>query len=274
MTTVTTQPPTALTIAGSDSGGGAGIQADLHTFAAHAVHGTSVVTSVTAQNTLGVTDVHPVPPETVSAQLDAVLSDFDVRAVKTGLLPDETILSIVAERAEAGDLPELVVDPVLVAASGDKLFTGDFGAYLERLSPHTIVFTPNIHEAQALLGGEITGLDDMREAARALARYGSQAVLVKGGHGKDPEKATDVLWTQGQILELSAPRVDTPNTHGTGCTLASAIAARIAHGHPVAQAVGGAKRYLTEALTAAASWRLGAGPGPVHHHHGRKSTVL
>lgn len=271
---MTRQPPVALTIAGSDSGGGAGIQADLHAFAAHAVHGTSVLTAVTAQNTRGVTAVHPVPAETVAAQLDAVLSDFDVTAVKTGLLLDERILSLVAERAEAGALPDLVVDPVLVAGSGDKLFTGDPVGYLERLSPHTIVLTPNIPEAEALLGGSITTPADMREAARALARHGSQAVLVKGGHLRDTADSTDVLWTQGRMLHLSQPRVDTRNTHGTGCTLSAAIAARLAHGHPVAQAVGGAKRYLTEALAAAADWRLGGGSGPVHHHHGRKSTVL
>lgn len=271
---MTIQPPVALTIAGSDSGGGAGIQADLHTFAAHAVHGTSVLTSVTAQNTRGVRNVHPIPAVTVAAQLDAVLSDFDVAAVKTGLLLDEAILSLVAERAEAGALPDLVVDPVLVAGSGDTLFTGDPAGYLERLSPHTIVLTPNIPEAEALVGGSINTLDDMREAARALARYGSQAVLVKGGHVLDAAASTDVLWTQGRILELSLPRVDTRNTHGTGCTLSAAIAARLAHGHPVSRAVGGAKHYLTEALTAAAGWRLGAGSGPVHHHHGRKSSVL
>lgn len=271
---MTIQPPVALTIAGSDSGGGAGIQADLHTFAAHAVHGTSVLTSVTAQNTLGVTDVHPVPPATVAAQLDAVLSDFDVKAVKTGLLLDETILSVVAQRAEAGGLPGLVVDPVLVAGSGDRLFFGDPIGYLERLSPHTIVLTPNIPETEALVGGRITTLDDMREAARDLARFGGQAVLVKGGHVHGSDDSTDVLWTRGRFSILSHPRVETVNTHGTGCTLSAAIAARLAHGHPVVQAVTGAKRYLTEALAAAASWRLGAGCGPVHHHHGRQSTVL
>ncbi|GAA2122803.1 bifunctional hydroxymethylpyrimidine kinase/phosphomethylpyrimidine kinase [Glycomyces algeriensis] len=334
--TGTGQPPVALTIAGSDSGGGAGIQADLHTFAAHRVHGTSVVTAITAQNTRGVTAAESVGVDLVRAQLDAVLGDFSVAAVKTGMLGGDALLALVAQYGEAGRLPSLVVDPVMVTTTGDSLFAGDPAAYLARLGPLATVLTPNLIEARQLLGREITTVDDMREAARALATYGPRAVLVKGGHREedasgpasfgaphedepasgdrrerggargsdgpggaqngrvdtggarsgrvetggaprrsvetasaagDSGSAIDVLWCDGEMRELAAPRVETRNDHGTGCTLASAIAARLALGHPLPQAVAGAKAYVTEALRAAADWRLGLGPGPVHHHH-------
>jgi hydroxymethylpyrimidine kinase/phosphomethylpyrimidine kinase len=286
------QPPVALTIAGSDSGGGAGIQADLHTFAAHRVHGTSVITAITAQNTRGVTAAEPVSADLVRAQLDAVLGDFAVAAVKTGMLGGEALLAVVAEYGEADRLPNLVVDPVMVTTTGDSLFAGDPAAYLARLGPLATILTPNLIEARQLLGREITTIDDMREAARALATYGPRAVLVKGGHregvGEEPggggqggggvrggtDSVTDVLWCDGQMLDLAAPRVATRNDHGTGCTHATAIAARLALEHPLPQAVAGAKAYVTETLKAAADWRLGLGPGPVHHHHGRKSAAL
>ncbi|MEU5153376.1 bifunctional hydroxymethylpyrimidine kinase/phosphomethylpyrimidine kinase [Glycomyces sp. NPDC021274] len=329
------QPPVALTIAGSDSGGGAGIQADLHTFAAHGVYGTSVITAITAQNTRGVTAAEAVGVDLVQAQLDAVLGDFSVAAVKTGMLGGDALLALVAQYGEAERLPNLVVDPVMVTTTGDSLFAGDPAAYLARLGPLATLLTPNLIEARQLLGREITTVDDMREAARALATYGPRAVLVKGGHREedaglaqrsgvdegeptsggrgerisvrgsedtggppsgpgepggmrsgrgerrdDPRtsggtagaaggsgSAIDVLWCDGRMLELTAPRVATRNDHGTGCTLASAIAARLALGHPLPQAVSGAKTYVTEALQAAADWRLGLGPGPVHHHH-------
>jgi len=268
----------ALTIAGSDSGGGAGVQADLHTFAAHGIHGTSVVTALTAQNTLGVTAAHAAPADIVRAQLEAVLTDFDVRAAKTGMLGGEEILGVVAEYGSAGRLPPLVVDPVMITTSGDPLFSGDAAAYLDRLGPIATVLTPNLPEAERLLGRAIAGIDDMREAARALAAHGPRAVMVKGGHaaggGAAAEVVVDVLWCEGRMLDLAAPRVATGNTHGTGCTLAAAIAARLALGHALPQAVGGAKTYVTEALRAASSWRLGAGPGPVHHHHGRESATV
>lgn len=337
------QPPVALTIAGSDSGGGAGIQADLHTFAAHRVHGTSVVTAITAQNTRGVTAAESVGVDLVRAQLDAVLGDFSVAAVKTGMLGGDALLSLVAQYGEAERLPNLVVDPVMVTTTGDSLFAGDPAAYLARLGPHATILTPNLIEARQLLGREITSVDDMREAARALATYGPRAVLVKGGHREEPKtgghgeggsaghssgrapdaargdygrllggagmvgpadagngsedarnargasaevwsgglsddaadthggsgSAIDVLWCDGQMLDLAAPRVATRNDHGTGCTLASAIAARLALGHPLPEAVAGAKAYVTDALKAAAEWRLGLGPGPVDHHHAR-----
>ncbi|WP_100446601.1 bifunctional hydroxymethylpyrimidine kinase/phosphomethylpyrimidine kinase [Glycomyces xiaoerkulensis] len=266
-------PPVALTIAGSDSGGGAGIQADLHTFAAHRVHGTSVVTALTAQNTRGVTAAHASPADLVRAQLDAVLDDFKVAAAKTGMLGSDEILELVAEYGTADRLPDLVVDPVMVAASGDSLFSGDPAVYLGRLGPLATVLTPNLPEAEQLLGRRIDGPDDMREAARALAAYGPRAVMVKGGHAEDAERSLDVLWSEGRMIDLDAPRVATKNGHGTGCTLAAAIAARITLGHPLPQAVEGAKTYVTEALEASAEWRLGAGPGPVHHHHGRGSAT-
>ncbi|THV42858.1 bifunctional hydroxymethylpyrimidine kinase/phosphomethylpyrimidine kinase [Glycomyces buryatensis] len=268
------QPPVALTIAGSDSGGGAGIQADLHTFAAHGVHGTSVVTAVTAQNTRGVSAAETIAEPLVRAQLDAVLGDFDVAAVKTGMLGGDELLAVVAEYGQEDRLPNLVIDPVMVTTTGDALFAGDPAAYLGRLGPFATILTPNLIETGQLLGREIGSAAEMREAARALATYGPRAVLVKGGHAADEERSVDVLWCDGQMLDLAAPRVDTRNDHGTGCTLASAIAARLALGHPLPQAVAGAKTYVTEALKAAAGWRLGSGPGPVHHHHGRKSAAL
>ncbi len=278
MTAPHRQPPVALTIAGSDSGGGAGIQADLHAFAAHAVHGTSVVTALTAQNTRGVTAAHAAPAAIVRAQLEAVLADFDVAAAKTGMLGGADILGVVAEYGAAGRLPALVVDPVMVTTSGDPLFSGDAAAYLDGLGPIAAVLTPNLPEAERLLGRAIDGLDDMREAARALAARGPRAVMLKGGHARGAagaaEVVIDVLWCEGRMLDLAAPRIATPNTHGTGCTLAAAIAARLALGHPLAHAVAGAKTYVTEALKAASHWRLGSGPGPVHHHHGRESAAL
>ncbi|MEU5873788.1 bifunctional hydroxymethylpyrimidine kinase/phosphomethylpyrimidine kinase [Glycomyces sp. NPDC047369] len=279
MNRVHPQPPVALTIAGSDSGGGAGIQADLHTFAAHGVHGTSVLTAITAQNTRGVTAAEPVAEALVRAQLDAVLADFPVAAVKTGMLGGTALLEAVAEYGAADRLPNLVVDPVMVTTTGDSLYAGDPAAYLGGLGPLATVLTPNLIEAQLLLGRAIASVEEMREAARALATYGPRAVLVKGGHLDDgsPERrdtAVDVLWSDGRMLDLAAPRVATRNDHGTGCTLASAIAARLALGHPLPQAVAGAKVYVTEALKAAADWHLGTGPGPVHHHHNRKSATL
>jgi hydroxymethylpyrimidine kinase/phosphomethylpyrimidine kinase len=271
------QPPVALTIAGSDSGGGAGIQADLHTFAAHRLHGTSVITAVTAQNTRGVTAAEPIGADLVRAQIDAVLGDFAVSAVKTGMLGGDALLAVVAEYGQADRLPNLVVDPVMVTTTGDSLFAGDPAAYLARLGPLATVLTPNLIEARQLLDREIETVDDMREAARALATYGPRAVLVKGGHRERGDAAgpvTDVLWCDGQMLDLTAPRVATRNDHGTGCTLAAAIAARLALEHPLPQAVAGAKAYVTEALKAAADWRLGLGRGPLHHHHGRTSAAL
>jgi hydroxymethylpyrimidine/phosphomethylpyrimidine kinase len=257
-------PPVALTIAGSDSGGGAGIQADLRAFAANGVFATSAVTALTAQNTVGVLGVHLTPPEFVDAQIGAVLADLPVAAVKTGMLATGAIIEVVARRAAAGDLPNLVVDPVMVASSGDRLLDQDAElAYLERLFPHAVLVTPNLREASLLVGRQLSDLDDMAKAARQLADTGPRAVLVKGGHLAGD--AVDVFFDGEQVHELRSARIDTTNVHGTGCTTAATIAARLAHGDTVADAVRAAKIYVTSAIAGAASWRLGAGHGPLDH---------
>ena len=261
-------PRVALTIAGSDSSGGAGVQADLKAFAACGVFGASAITALTAQNTTGVRGVHAVPAAFVVEQVEAVLDDLEVAAVKTGMLATAEVVHAVAGLAAAGRLPFLVVDPVMVASSGARLLeTAAERAYVEALLPHAAVLTPNLSEAQVLLGRRITTLDDQRAAAQALGGLGPRAVLVKGGHavaGAEDE-AVDVLWDGTQVLELRAPRVAGTNDHGTGCTLASAIAAGLARGEGVVDAVAGAKAYVLRALTGGAAWRLGAGHGPLDH---------
>jgi hydroxymethylpyrimidine/phosphomethylpyrimidine kinase len=262
----------ALTIAGSDSGGGAGIQADLVTFAALGVHGASVVTALTAQNTLGVDAVHVPPVAFLRAQLDAVLGDLPVAAVKTGMLATEEVVRAVAEVAAAGRLPQLVVDPVLVSSTGARLLDpGAETAYTDALLPLATVVTPNAREASALLGGTVETVADARDAARELARLGPAWVVVKGGHqvdgpgGDATGEAVDVVYEAagGRVTELRAPRVDTPNDHGTGCTFGAATAARLARGAPVANALAVAKRFVHAGLVASAGWRLGGGHGPV-----------
>ena len=261
-------PPVALTIAGSDSSGGAGVQADLKTFAAHGVFGTSAITALTAQSTTGVRGVHAVPAEFVVLQVEAVLDDLDVRAVKTGMLATAEVVAAVAGLAAAGRLPQLVVDPVMVASSGARLLEQDAErAYVELLLPHARVLTPNLHEAQVLLGTAITTLQEQGEAARALGALGPDLVLVKGGHavadaGGD---AVDVLWDGTRLRELRAPRVSGRNDHGTGCSLASAAAAGLAQGQDALSAVAAAKAYVARALAGGAAWRLGAGHGPLDH---------
>lgn len=258
-------PRVALTIAGSDSGGGAGIQADLKTLSAHGIFGTSALTAVTAQNTRGVQAVHPIPAEMVGAQIESVLNDFDVRATKTGMLADLDIVEMVAARAAAGRLPNLVVDPVMVATSGDRLLEpAAETAYLERLFPHALVITPNLAEAVALLGRPLTTVDDVEAGALELASTGAQWVVVKGGHLDGPE-AVDVVVHDGRVRQLRAQRVPTPNVHGTGCTFAAAVAAQLALGRAPWEALVAAKDYLTRALVAGARWQLGGGPGPVNH---------
>jgi len=257
-------PPVALTIAGSDSGGGAGIQADLKAFAANGVFGTSAITAITAQNTIGVRGVHVPPWEFVDAQISAVLADLPVAAVKTGMLATAEIIELVARRAGAGDLPQLVVDPVMVASSGDRLLAEEAEmAYLKLLFPHALVITPNLREASLLVGRELTTVDDMAEAAAQLGQSGAPYVLVKGGHLAGD--AIDVLFDGDRIQQLAAPRIDTVNVHGTGCTMAAAIAAFLARGETVPDAVRAAKAYTTGAIQGAAAWRLGAGHGPIDH---------
>jgi hydroxymethylpyrimidine/phosphomethylpyrimidine kinase len=251
-----------MTIAGSDSGGGAGIQADLKTFQALGVYGTSALTAITAQNTVGVRAVHEVPTDVIAAQIDAVVEDIGVDAAKTGMLSSAEIISTVAERVRHWRLARLVVDPVMVAKSGDRLLREDAVVALMRdLLPLAMVLTPNLPEAEVLVGRALTTDDDIRQAARDIVDLGPRAVVMKGGHRSGD--ATDVLFDGQRFHVLSAERVDTVNTHGTGCTLSAAIAAELARGRDVADAVGSAKRYLTEAIRHASP--LGAGHGPVAH---------
>jgi len=253
-----------LTVAGSDSGGGAGIQADLRTFAAHGVHGTSAITAVTAQNSVAVLDWVALDPRMVVAQMEAVASDMPVAAAKTGMLATATIVSAVAAALERLRLPLVVVDPVMVAKSGDRLLDRDAeAAYRERLLPLATVVTPNLPEAESLLGRPVRTLAQMREAARALHAMGPRAVVVKGGHLEGD--AVDVFWDGERMEDLSAPRIATKNTHGTGCTYSAAIAARLALGDSLLDAVRGAKAYLTEAIRR--SYSVGRGHGPVDHLH-------
>lgn len=258
-------PPVALTIAGSDSGGGAGIQADLKAFAALRVFGTSVVTAVTAQNTLGVDDVHVIPASTVDAQITSVLADLPVAATKTGMLATARLVSLVADRAERGELPALVVDPVLVSATGHRLLEEDaLDVYRRRLLPHAAVITPNLIEAGVLVGRELRDQDDAVAAAHELAGDGPDVVVVKGGH-LPGERADDVVVVDGEVRLLEADRVDTRNVHGTGCTFAAATAAGLAAGLEPLPALERAKRYVTAAIVGGAGWRLGGGSGPLDH---------
>lgn len=256
-------PPVALTIAGSDSGGGAGIQADLKTFCALGVYGASVLTALTAQNTVGVQGVHAVPPEFIAQQFDSVCTDLPVAAAKVGMLATSEVIGVVARKIRQHRLERLVVDPVMVAKSGDRLLAPEAReALVRQLLPLAEVLTPNAEEARDLLGGKpIQGLDDMKEAARALHRLGPRHVLVKGGH--ITRGAADVLFDGEEITVLEGRRVDTPHTHGTGCTLSSAIAAGLARGQPVREAVRAAKEYIQGAIENALA--LGKGRGPLNH---------
>ncbi len=265
--TPTNTPPVALTIAGSDSSGGAGIQADLKTFTALGVYGASVLTALTAQNTKGVRAVHTPPAAFVTAQIEAVFDDLTVRAVKTGMLANATIVTAVADALARRAGIAVVVDPVMVATSGDSLLEPDAVAAIKgRLIPLATLITPNLPEAAALLGTTIAqSLDDAEAQATALLALGCHAVLVKGGHRQGPQ-ATDVLATAGGKVEhIQAPWIETPNTHGTGCTLSAAVAALLATGVPLDEAVRGAKRYLTAAISAGQSHTIGSGHGPVDH---------
>jgi hydroxymethylpyrimidine/phosphomethylpyrimidine kinase len=251
-----------MTIAGSDSSAGAGIQADLKTFAAFGVYGTSVITAITAQNTRGVYRVQEVSPEIVAAQIDAVVGDIGADVVKTGMLPSAGIVDVVVEKVQEYGLTELVVDPVMRAKGGEPLLAEDAVAVMrERLLPLALIVTPNLSEAAALVGRHLDGWDDMRWAAREIVGMGARNVVIKGGHLDGP--AIDLLYDGRDYHEFSAPRVDTRNTHGTGCTFASAIAASLAKGSTVGQAVAAAKAYVTKALQQ--SYPLGQGAGPVHH---------
>ena len=256
--------PVALTVAGSDSGGGAGIQADLRTFAFHCVHGTSALTCVTAQNTLGVMRVDALSAEAVKALIEAVVGDIGVDAVKTGMLLNREIMAVVASGVEALNIRNLVVDPVMVSRSGDRLIDDGAIAFLQDiLIPMAAVVTPNRFEAQILSGLEINSVDDMRKAAEKIHSLGAKAVLVKGGGMKGDLRGIDI-WFDGTRLDvLKTENVDTANTHGTGCTLSAAIAANLALGKDVFAAVTLAKNYVTTALKYALD--IGEGQGPVGH---------
>jgi hydroxymethylpyrimidine/phosphomethylpyrimidine kinase len=259
-------PSVALTIAGTDSGGGAGIAADLRTFAAHGVMGTLAVTAVTAQNTRGVQCVETMSAALVVAQIDSVMSDLHPSAAKTGMLATSEIVKAVASKLHGGALPPLVVDPVLVASSGDPLFEGDQirDAYLELVTRATVV-TPNLPEASILLGWPIDSLETMEAAARHLQSSGSALVVVKGGHLRHGDEAVDVAFDGRAITLLRAPWIASRNVHGTGCSFSAAIAANLALGLDPLEAALRAKAYVHRAIELAVTWELGAGHGPIDH---------
>jgi hydroxymethylpyrimidine/phosphomethylpyrimidine kinase len=258
----------ALTIAGSDSSGGAGIQADLKTFSALGVYGASAITALTAQNTMGVQAIHTAPSEFVAQQIRSVLSDLDVKAIKIGMLSSAAIIHAVARALEPWRHIPIVLDPVMVAASGDRLLQSDAVEALRRkLIPLALLVTPNLPEAAVITGMTIAA-DEATMAAhgRAILGLGAQAVLVKGGHGQGPE-STDILVRARTIRRFSVPRLATRNVHGTGCTLSSAIAAGLAKGLLLEDAVALAKTYITSAIATAADLKIGHGHGPAHHFY-------
>ena len=270
--------PAVLTIAGSDSGGGAGIQADLKTFAALGVYGTSAITAITAQNTQRVARVHHLPPDLVAAQIDAVASDISIDAAKTGMLGTAAVIEVVATKVGEYELRPLVVDPVMVASGGEALLEPDAVDTLrERLLPLATVLTPNLAEAETLLGRPFASWDDIREGAKELVALGAGAVVITDGHtvsGADGQRpvvagregpAVDLLYDGTEFHEFTASRVDTTSTHGTGCTFASAIAAGLAKGDDLRGAVAMAKAYVTKAMQFA--YPVGQGRGPVHHFY-------
>jgi hydroxymethylpyrimidine/phosphomethylpyrimidine kinase len=258
----------AVTIAGSDSGGGAGIQADLKTFSALGVYGASVITALTAQNTRGVTGIHDVPPDFITAQIDAVFCDLAVDAVKIGMLSQPNAIRAVAAGLDRWQQSLVVLDPVMVAASGASLLAPDAIDVLKReLFPRALIVTPNLPEAAALLDMPVASNEaEMRQQAEKLLAFGARTVLIKGGHATGPE-SVDLLVSPTATARLVAERVATANTHGTGCTLSSAIAAGLAKGQRLAEAVSDAKYYVTEAIRAADELAIGGGHGPTHHFH-------
>ena len=260
--------PRVLTIAGSDSGGGAGIQADLKTFSALGCFGMTAITAITAQNTCGVRAIHGVPPQMLGDQIDAVLEDIGVDAVKIGMLHSPDIVRTVAGAIDRHGLTNIVFDPVMVATSGAVLIDDEAVAVLVReLFPRVAVITPNLDEAGLLVGRTLTTVDDMEWAAKALLAKGARAVLLKGGH-LPGDTVLDFLITQtGQQIWMQAPRIQSPNTHGTGCTLSSAMAAHLALGEPLTNAVQLARLYVRDALQAGAQVRTGKGSGPLNHGH-------
>jgi hydroxymethylpyrimidine/phosphomethylpyrimidine kinase len=257
----------AVTIAGSDSGGGAGIQADLKTFSALGVYGASVITALTAQNTKGVIGIHEVPADFIAAQMDAVFSDFDVGAVKIGMLGHAAAIDAVAKGLERHRQHNVVLDPVMIATSGDRLLRDDAINALRKLIARARLLTPNLPEAAALLDAPAArDEDEMRAQAQRLLALGAAAVLIKGGHGSGPE-SVDLLVDGDACTRFAAPRIETRNTHGTGCTLSSAIAAGLARKLLLVDAVTDGKAYVSAAIAAADRLGVGSGHGPVHHFH-------
>jgi hydroxymethylpyrimidine/phosphomethylpyrimidine kinase len=261
--------PVALAIAGSDSSGGAGIQADLKSFAALGVYGASVITALTAQNTRGVTGVHPVPAEFVTAQIDAVFSDLDIRAVKIGMVAQSATIEAIVAGLVRWSPKHVVLDPVMVATSGDRLLAADAVASLRtKLIPRALVITPNLPEAAALLDEPVAESEAAIESqGERLLAMGCGAVLIKGGHGQGPD-SIDYLFSSNGTVALPAPRIATRNTHGTGCSLSSAIAAGLAKGEDMETAVRAAKAWVSAAIAAADRLGVGHGHGPIHHFHG------
>jgi hydroxymethylpyrimidine/phosphomethylpyrimidine kinase len=261
--------PIALTIAGSDSSGGAGIQADLKTFAALGVYGASVITALTAQNTSGVSGIHQVPADFVTAQIDAVLGDLDVKAVKIGMVAQLATIDAIVKAIERWSPKHIVLDPVMVATSGDRLLAADaVEALRTRLIPRASLITPNLPEAAALLDEPVATSEAAIESqGRRLLAMGCPAVLIKGGHGQGTE-SIDYLVSGNGVIALAAPRIATKNTHGTGCSLSSAIAAGLAKGEDMETAVRKAKAWVSAAIAAADRLGVGHGHGPIHHFHG------
>ncbi|MGB7334337.1 MAG: bifunctional hydroxymethylpyrimidine kinase/phosphomethylpyrimidine kinase [Salaquimonas sp.] len=266
------QIPITLTIAGSDSGGGAGIQADLKSFSANEVYGASVITALTAQNTLGVTGIHDVPTDFITAQLDAVFSDLNIASVKIGMLATPSIIETVAKALVKWNAKNIVVDPVMVTTSGDPLIADEAVDTLKlKLFPIATLVTPNLHEAARLTHGKLAACpNEIKGQGRGILATGTNAVLMKGGHATDNSEAVesaDLLISKSGEEWFTAARINTKNTHGTGCSLSSAIAANLAKGMTLIEAVGAAKIWLTGAIAAADQLQVGKGHGPVHHFH-------
>ncbi len=260
----------ALTIAGSDSGGGAGIQADLKTFTAFSVFGTSAITALTAQNTVGVQGILEIEPDFVKKQIKSVLDDIGTDAVKTGMLASPDIVKAVADTLNEYSVDNVVVDPVMIAKSGDALLSAEAcRTVIESLVPAATVVTPNIHEAEAMLDMKIENIDDMKKAGSEIHSMGCKWVVIKGGHMEKDDKAIDVVFNGEEYFEFSSERFNTKNSHGTGCTFSSAIAAGLAKGYPVLKAIEQAKKFISMAIKE--SFSIGAGHGPTNHFTGMKT---
>ncbi|MCF8233127.1 MAG: bifunctional hydroxymethylpyrimidine kinase/phosphomethylpyrimidine kinase [Bacteroidales bacterium] len=259
----------ALTIAGSDSGGGAGIQADLKAFSANGVYGMSAITAITAQNTEGVRDIHPVPVEIIESQIDSVMEDIGTDAVKIGMLHSSQVIKTVLRSLQKYQMHNVVLDPVMVATSGDKLLKDDaIETLIKELLPVASVITPNIPEAEIILDKKINTKEDFKNAARELSQTGAESVLLKSGHFKGNE-LTDIFYisSQDELIEIPFKRIDTKNTHGTGCTLSSAVASWLALGYTLKEAIRKGMEYTHQAILEGSTYQIGKGHGPVHHFY-------